>query len=488
LVSPSLAGLIEPGDYDVVHVNSEFSDQASDHDPQLARFLLNDAPEVTIGGPFTVAEGSELPVTAVGTDTEDETTLTYAWDLDGNGTFETPGQSPTFSAAGLDGPSTQAIAVQVTDDGGLTATQTTDVTIENVAPTPAIAGAPATSAEGSQITTTATSTDPGPDTVSYAWAVAKDGASFASGTGDSFSYTPDDNGTYVVELTATDDDGGSGTTTATTDVTNVNPVASLAGAAATSPEGTAVTATGSSTDAGSADTVVYAWSVTKDGAPFASGDGASVSYSPTDNGTYVVTLTATDDDGGSGTSSATTTVTNVAPTATFSAPARADAGSTYTIALNGPSDPSTVDVAHGLEYAFDCGTGYGAFGAASSQTCTADTLGSRTVGGKIRDKDGGVSTYSATVEVTITAQGLCQLTLQYIQASPKYQSLPAAARKVAEALAQAACGKLAVVPPMTEAHKAAAVNAYRHAVDALVPAGWLTAAQAAALGRWAAGI
>ena len=28
--------------YDVVHVNAEFFDQTSDHDPQVARFLVGD--------------------------------------------------------------------------------------------------------------------------------------------------------------------------------------------------------------------------------------------------------------------------------------------------------------------------------------------------------------------------------------------------------------------------------------------------------------
>ena len=28
--------------YDVVHVNAEFADQASDHDPQVARFVFDD--------------------------------------------------------------------------------------------------------------------------------------------------------------------------------------------------------------------------------------------------------------------------------------------------------------------------------------------------------------------------------------------------------------------------------------------------------------
>ncbi len=38
LVSPALKFL--PHDYDVVHVNAEFADQASDHDPEVARFVL----------------------------------------------------------------------------------------------------------------------------------------------------------------------------------------------------------------------------------------------------------------------------------------------------------------------------------------------------------------------------------------------------------------------------------------------------------------
>jgi hypothetical protein len=29
-----------PGSYDIVHVNAEFADQASDHDPQVARFSM----------------------------------------------------------------------------------------------------------------------------------------------------------------------------------------------------------------------------------------------------------------------------------------------------------------------------------------------------------------------------------------------------------------------------------------------------------------
>ena len=38
--------------------------------------------------------------------------------------------------------------------------------------------------------------------------VSKNGNLFASGSDANFSFTPDDNGSYVVSLTATDKDGG----------------------------------------------------------------------------------------------------------------------------------------------------------------------------------------------------------------------------------------------------------------------------------------
>jgi VCBS repeat-containing protein len=119
-------------EYDVIHVNAEFADQASDHDPQVVRLTINASPTVDAGGPYSINEGQSVAVSATGTDPGD--TLTYAWDLDNNGSFETSGQNATFSAAGLNGPSSYTIKVQVTDLGGLTAVDEATVNVQNTAP------------------------------------------------------------------------------------------------------------------------------------------------------------------------------------------------------------------------------------------------------------------------------------------------------------------------------------------------------------------
>ncbi len=40
LLSPALMQAAVPGTFDIVHVNAEYADQVTDHDPLLARFLL----------------------------------------------------------------------------------------------------------------------------------------------------------------------------------------------------------------------------------------------------------------------------------------------------------------------------------------------------------------------------------------------------------------------------------------------------------------
>src|SRR5262249_47762770 len=161
-------------------------------------------------------------------------------------------------------------------------------------PTAAIGGGAATSPEGTALNLNATVTDPGAaDVLTYAWSVTRNGAPYsAAGSGSVFNFTPSDDGAFVVTLTVSADDGG------TTTVTNAPPTAAITGAPAAGPEGTAIalgsTATDPSTDDAAA--LTRSWSVTKNGAAFATGSGASFGFTPNDNGTYVVTLTVSDGD------------------------------------------------------------------------------------------------------------------------------------------------------------------------------------------------
>jgi predicted extracellular nuclease len=343
LASPSLASQttgvahwhINPDEPTVLDYNTEFktanqvntfySDgpyRSSDHDPVIIGLNLNSPPRVSAGGPYTAAEGGSATLTASGSD-DDAGTLTYAWDLDGNGTFETAGQSVQFSAASIDGPASRSVAVRVTDAGGLSATDTTTVAITNVAPTISSATAPSVN-EGSPVVLTAAATDP----------AAADTLEFSFDCGSGF-------GPY--------------------------------------------------------------------------GAASSVSCPTNDNGVKTVSVRARDDDGGvSGTVSVAVPVANVAPTGTFHAPASVNAGSSFTLSLSDPSDPSTADTAAGFTYAFDCGFGYGVFTSSPSAQCPTSAVGTRDVGGKIRDKDGGTSEYRGRVEVQVTAASLCALTRQYV--------------------------------------------------------------------------
>jgi hypothetical protein len=66
---------------------------------------------------------------AAGSSDSDGVIVKYDWDLDGNGSFETPGQTATFSARNLRAPATRTVRVRVTDDGGLTATDAATVDV-----------------------------------------------------------------------------------------------------------------------------------------------------------------------------------------------------------------------------------------------------------------------------------------------------------------------------------------------------------------------
>jgi predicted extracellular nuclease len=102
--------------------------RASDHDPIVVGLTLGTPPTADAGGPYVVAEGGSVTLEAQGSDPQGDG-LAFDWDLDGDGQFETPGQSVTFSAVGLEAPDTRSVTVRVTDGTGLSSTDTAVVSL-----------------------------------------------------------------------------------------------------------------------------------------------------------------------------------------------------------------------------------------------------------------------------------------------------------------------------------------------------------------------
>jgi hypothetical protein len=98
------------------------------------------------------------------------------------------------------------------------------------------------------------------------------------------------------------------------------------------------------------------------------------------------------------------------------------AGFPFTLSLTDATDAAPAD-RPGLTYAFDCGSGYGAFSSSSSAVCPTDSVGTRSVGGKVRDDDDGVTEYRATVAVVVTFDSLCDLVRVYVDKQDVADSL-----------------------------------------------------------------
>lgn len=189
----------------------------------------NQPPVANAFGPYTDNEGGSLTLDGSHSSDPDQSSqsLTYLWDLDGDDVFgetgadasrgDETGVSPTFSATGLDGPSTWQVSLQVTDNGGLSSTDLALIEITNWEPLanltegePVSLGSPAT-------VTFENANDLSPADVSagfhYAFALDADSLSTAtyenSGSEASATFSFDDGlFTHTVYGRILDKDGG----------------------------------------------------------------------------------------------------------------------------------------------------------------------------------------------------------------------------------------------------------------------------------------
>ncbi|MDF1714597.1 MAG: DUF5011 domain-containing protein [Akkermansiaceae bacterium] len=194
------------------------SDPSGNAAPEVTRTVVVNAPPVVIhNGPYVVDEGDLMTLSGLATDEDDPVeTLVYAWDLDGDGIYETPGAEVEFDAALLDGPATLTVALEVTDERGCGAAETTTIEVLNVAPTIESLVPTGTTDEpialGTEATMAMSFSDPcllDTHTVSFDWGDGNAssgvlGTDLVSATG---SHTYGDPGVYRITCTVTDDDG-----------------------------------------------------------------------------------------------------------------------------------------------------------------------------------------------------------------------------------------------------------------------------------------
>ena len=383
-------------------------------------------PTATISGEpeATIDEGDSVTLTAHPADDGSADTFTYSWSVTkDNAPYALPGNpatnAATFTFIADDQGTYQATCIVSDDDGGSVSVDSATIDVRNVAPTIHITGVPQTADEGDTISLGSTVTDPGVhDTfLGYNWMVFKDGQEFSlpqftDTSSDTFSFVPTDNGTYVVVLQAEDSDGAQSTVNSSNiAVANVNPTAVVSGEPVGAiNEGAAVHLTATPSDAGSADTFTYSWSVKKDNVAYTlpngtNTTGANFTFTPRDNGTYIATIVIHDDDGGSVTvSSQTVTANNVNPTATITGEpvGTIHEGASVTVTAH-PSDAGVDDT---FTYSWSVTKGGQAFALPNGTTTNAAALtftptdeGNYVATCVVSDDDGGSVTVNSVAIV-----------------------------------------------------------------------------------------
>jgi hypothetical protein len=372
-------------------------------------------PVVVVGGPYSVPEGGSVSVSAAGSHDPEDEPITIEWDLTNNGSFaDAIGETATFSAASITGPDQRLVAVRATDPAGNSTTERFWVTVEAVAPTLTATG-PATVDATAEYTLTLGATDPG-GTQTLRWRV-----DWGDGSSESTLLTA--NGTLshvysgavlnpVITISATDKDGTYNATPISVTVIQVDPEVTLT-APGTADEGSLVEIEGTLFEPGGDDALALRvdWG---DGTVVESTAAAGVesytaSHRYVDDGTYTITVRATNPYGAFDEASSTITVMNVAPTLELLS-IEGDEGST--VVLQGAiSDPGILDT---FEVVIEWGDGEtsnfalgaGATALVAEHIYADDAL--YTVSVNVTDKDGGSVTESTTADIANVAPTLVE--------------------------------------------------------------------------------
>ncbi|HUW35003.1 MAG TPA: PKD domain-containing protein [Planctomycetota bacterium] len=337
-------------------------------------------PTADAGGPYVVDEGTPLTLAGAASDPNlAQDPLTIEWDLDGDGQYDdATGTTPTYTWT-ANGAYTIALRVS---DGLLTAIDTADLTVNDLAPTAEFAWSPPEPGESVQISFSDQSTTPNDPIVAWAW----DFAGLDTSDQQNPAFTFADNGSYDVTLTVTDSDGSTDTITKTVVVSDLSPTAAFTWTAQT--EGTPIQFTDLSTTPHD-PIVMWSWDF--------GGLGSSSDQNPgflfAESGTYAVTLTVIDADGSVDSITKNVVVGDLAPVAEFTwSPDPQNEGSPvqFTDQSTTPHDPI-------VSWSWN----FGGLGSSTDQNPSFTFMqhGPLPVTLTVRDSDGSTSAVTHTVTI-----------------------------------------------------------------------------------------
>ena len=227
-------------------------------------------------------EGEEISLSADAHD-DDNDTLTYDWDF---GDGETASGENVKHTWADDGDYTVTVIVS---DGEADVSESATVSVANRAPTLTLSVSATSGDEGDSFAFSAATSDVTDDTVSVTWDFGDGG----SATGLAVTHTFTDDGTFVVEVIASDEDGGVTSEKLFITIANVAPTLTNLQLPSSVKQGEPVTVSIEATDPGDDEvTIIWNWG---DGT---TDEGGTVTHTYDKVGTYTVTVCATDDDGG----------------------------------------------------------------------------------------------------------------------------------------------------------------------------------------------
>lgn len=209
------------------HSGASALDARNNYDTQRIKLSVtatssNVAPVANAGGPYSIKEGDSLVLNGAQSTDADGDTLTYSWDVNGDGTFgDATGVNPTLTKAQLNalginnGTATFNVSVRVDDGHGHVVTSSPVVfTFNNAAPVATITG-PNTGVKGTALTFTLGATDQSSadQTAGFTWRIDwnGDGTFDQEVTGTStqtVTHTFDKAGPITIKVKAIDQDGG----------------------------------------------------------------------------------------------------------------------------------------------------------------------------------------------------------------------------------------------------------------------------------------